>query len=193
MGLASPFFGIESLNQKSATIIGKGMNVEKVKSFLIDLHDNHWKGELPFTCSFIVGLPHETEDTIRSTFEWTKSAPINSVFFPLSISINSFYQSEFQMNYASYGYIIRDVNTGSWRNNNFTSETATALAEEFNKELMYTKDKPSSWFLMTLLNHDIDLMEARNTHVKDLKWSKILRSRHKRIEQYKHQLLFLDK
>jgi radical SAM superfamily enzyme YgiQ (UPF0313 family) len=31
MGLASPFFGIESLNQKSASSIGKGMKVEKAK------------------------------------------------------------------------------------------------------------------------------------------------------------------
>ena len=33
MGLASPYFGIESLNQKSASAIGKGMNVDRAKDF----------------------------------------------------------------------------------------------------------------------------------------------------------------
>lgn len=189
MGLASPFFGIESLNQRAASAIGKGMDVERVKTFLVDLHDNHWKGELPFTCSFIVGLPGETEDSVRSTFEWAQTSPVNAVFFPLSISVQSFYQSEFQLNYSKYGYVVKDMRTGAWRNDNFTSERATSLAEEFNTKLMYTNDFPSSWFLMTLLSHGLTLEEAKSTSVKDLNWSSLLRSRRRKVDIYKRQLL----
>ena len=39
MGLASPFFGIESLNQKSSSSIGKGMNVSRAKEFLFELYN----------------------------------------------------------------------------------------------------------------------------------------------------------
>jgi len=189
MGLASPFFGIESLNQKSATSIGKGMNVNKVKEFLTELHDDHWKKEIPSTCSFIIGLPHETAETVNATFEWTKTAPINPVFFPLSLDTQSFYKSEFQKNYASYGYILRGADKKGWRNSHFTDDTATVLAEQFNQELMYGKNIPASWFLMTLLNHNISINEAMDTKVKDLNWTKIVRERHKKIREYKTYLL----
>lgn len=192
MGLASPFFGIESLNQKSATTIGKGMNSEKVKTFLLDLYHNHWGEEKPFTCSFIVGLPHETPETAEATFNWVKGTKLSSVFFPLSLDIKSFYQSEFNRNYADYGYKITDVETGSWVNDHWDYDKAAETAERFNKELMYVNDRPSSWFLLTLLNHGMKLEEARDTLVKDLSWPKILRAKKMQVQKYKQSILSVN-
>jgi radical SAM superfamily enzyme YgiQ (UPF0313 family) len=189
MGLASPFFGIESLNQKSATSIGKGMKTGKVKDFLLELYHDHWRGEKPFTCSFIVGLPHETRETVQETFEWVKKTELSSTFFPLSISIKSFYQSEFNRNYKDYGYDLKDPETGYWESENFTLDSATEIAEQFNKELMYTNDRPSSWFLMTMLNHGMTLEEARKVLVKDLPWPKILRTKRDKVAEYKKLVL----
>lgn len=186
LGLASPFFGIESLNQKSATAIGKGMNSSKLKDFLLELYFDHWKAEVPITCSYIVGLPHETEATVRETFNWVKTTPLSSIFFGLTLDVRSFYKSEFQQDSHKYGYETVD---GRWRNEHFTQSRAVELAEEFNRELMYTSDRPSSWFLMTLLNHGLDLKTARETRVKDLDWRSLLRVKKQKINDYKSRLL----
>ncbi len=187
MGLASPFFGIESLNQKSASVIGKGMNVDKSKEFLLDLYYNHWKEEIPITCSFIIGLPYETKETIQNTYDWVRNTPINSIFFPLALTHKSFYKSEFDTNHAKYGYTM-DVDTGYWENENFTFKEATDLAESYNQELMRKNDYPSSWFLITLLNHGYTLEEAKKTQNSQLNYNRILREKVKNIKVYKQKL-----
>jgi radical SAM superfamily enzyme YgiQ (UPF0313 family) len=187
MGLASPFFGIESFNQKSASVIGKGMNVDKAKDFLLELYHDHWKEQIPITCSFIIGLPHETKETAQLTYEWVKRSPINAVFFPLALTSKTFYKSEFNTNYADYGYDL-DLDTGHWENENFNYTDANQLAEMYNEELMRKNDYPSSWFLMTLLNHGYSLSEASSTQIKDINYNKILRNRQKNVKAYKLKL-----
>jgi len=184
MGLASPYFGIESLNQKSASSIGKGMNVNRAKDFLLELHHNRWKEQIPITCSFIVGLPHETKETVRNTYQWIKDSPLNALFFPLSINTNSFYKSEFNTDYKKFGYKMEEL-TGYWENEHFNYNEAIAISDEFNNELMFKNDYPSSWFLMTLLNHGYTLEEATTTQIKDLNYSKIFKERQRNIKKYK--------
>jgi len=187
MGLASPFFGIESLNQKSASSIGKGMNVDRAKDFLLELYFDHWKSKIPITCSFIIGLPHETKETINNTYEWVKETPLSSVFFPLALTSKTFYKSEFNTNYKKYGYTL-DVETEYWENENFNYTEATEIAEKFNEELMRGNDYPSSWFLMTLLNHGYSLSDATSTRIKNLNYTKIFKNRQRNIKAYKEKL-----
>jgi radical SAM superfamily enzyme YgiQ (UPF0313 family) len=191
MGLASPFFGIESLNQKSASTIGKGMNIDRAKEFLLELYHDHWEGKIPITCSFIIGLPYETMESIQKTYEWVKNNPINSVFFPLSLTSKTFYKSEFNTNYKDYGYQL-DIDTDYWKNEHFDYTTANNLAEEFNQELMRSENYPSSWFLMVLLNHGYSLEETIKIKIKDLNYSKILRNRQKNINFYKQKILKIN-
>lgn len=191
MGLVSPFFGIESLNQKSASSIGKGMNVNRAKEFLLELHYDHWKEQIPITCSFIIGLPYETKESIQQTYEWVKSNPVNSVFFPLALTSKTYYKSEFNTNYKDYGYQL-DTTTDYWSNEHFDYVSANELAEKFNQELMRSENYPSSWFLMVLLNHGYSLEEARKTKIKDLNYSKIMRNRQQSIRTYKQKILRIN-
>jgi len=191
MGLASPFFGIESLNQKSASSIGKGMNVNRAKDFLLELSNDYWGPSIPITCSFIVGLPHETKQTIQDTYNWVRASPINSVFFPLALTSKTFYKSEFNTNYKEHGYKL-DTDTGYWENEHFNYDEANVLAETFNDELMRKENVPSSWFLMTLLNHGYSLEEASGLKIKDLSYMKIFKNREKRIKEYKEKLLKIN-
>ena len=190
MGLASGFFGIESLNQKSASAVGKGMNVEKTKEFLLDLYYNYWNSNIPITCSFIVGLPYETYDTIKETYDWIKETPLNSMFFPLAITNKSYFKSEFDRNYSEYGYIL-DMDSEKWTNDHFTFDGALELAEQFNTELMRKNDYPSSWFLMTLLSHGYTLNEAKSTQVKDINLKRLLKAKLNNIRNYKSKLMLL--
>lgn len=187
MGLSSPFFGIESFNQKSVSTIGKGMKVEKVKDFLLELYHDHWGPSIPITCSFIIGLPYETRESLESTFKWASESPINSLFFPLTLTNKSFYKSEFHDNYEKYGYKFDDK-VGYWENDEFNYDLAHELSEEYNSKLMYSEDYPSSWFLMTLLNHGYSFDEAVKTKIKDLSYPRIMKRMKRNIQSYKDKL-----
>jgi radical SAM superfamily enzyme YgiQ (UPF0313 family) len=167
------------------------MNVDRAKEFLLELYHDHWKEKIPITCSFIIGLPYETMESIQKTYEWVKNNPINSVFFPLALTSKTFYKSEFNTNYKDYGYQL-DIDTDYWKNEHFDYTTANNLAEEFNQELMRSENYPSSWFLMVLLNHGYSLEEAIKIKIKDLNYSKILRNRQKNINFYKQKILKIN-
>ena len=185
MGLASPFFGIESLNQRSASLIGKGMNTEKVKDFLLELYNTRWNKKIPIYLSLIIGLPYETEDTIRDTFDWVKSTELSASFQPLSILSHSIYKSEFEQHINEYGYTVKD--NGYWENNNMNSIQAEQFAKEFNESLLF-KSRPASWFLMTLLNHNMTLDQCNTMNINELNWAKIMLTKKKKIAQYKSMI-----
>jgi hypothetical protein len=155
------------------------------------LYYDYWKEEIPITCSFIVGLPHETKDTINNTYNWVKTSPINSVFFPLALTNKTYYKSEFNTDYEKYGYKL-DLTTGYWENEHFNYNEATSLAEQYNEELLRQDNYPSSWFLMTLLNHGYTIEQLKQTKIKDLNFKKILRARETRLKEYKDKLLKIN-
>ena len=65
MGIMGHWYGVESLNHQSAKAIGKGMASDRVKEGLLML-DKHFEVNM----SFILGLPHETIDSMRNTQKW---------------------------------------------------------------------------------------------------------------------------
>jgi len=187
MGLATAFFGIESLNQKTASSIGKGMNINKTKDFLYNLY-NEWDREIPITCSFIIGLPYESIDSVFKTYEWIRSSPFNSMFFPLAITDKAYYKSDFDINYEKYGYTFTPE-TGKWHNNFMDFDKALDISNKFNNELMKQNDNPSGWFLMSLLNNGYDFHEAKNLKIKDLNIKRIMRAKINKVNEYKKLLL----
>lgn len=72
MGLWGHFYGIESFNHASAKSIGKGMNPEKLKEGILEAQDYFLKtlGKFRTTFSYIIGLPHETEETFDAGVKW---------------------------------------------------------------------------------------------------------------------------
>lgn len=186
MGLGSAFFGIESLNAASSRAIGKGMKPELIKEFLVELHDVHWKKQIPITCSFIIGLPNETVETVTSTYQWIKTAPVNDLWFPLFIKADSFFKSEFDINFLEYGYKLDEK--GNWYNQNMDYHTALALAEQFNQTGFYTDKFPSSWFLFTLLSYGYTIAELKDIPIKNLSWFSLTRKKLGLVKLYKKKL-----
>jgi radical SAM superfamily enzyme YgiQ (UPF0313 family) len=187
MGLGSAFFGIETLNHSSGKIIGKGMKPEIIKKFLLELYYNHWEEEIPITCSFIVGLPGETIESVNSTREWCKTTPINDLWFPLYIGKHSYYKSEFDKNYDQYGYRLdQDDN---WFTEDMNYHQALELSESFNSEGLYNDNTPSTWFLFALLSYGFTIDELKNTKLKDLHWPRILMRKYANFMKYKKKLL----
>jgi hypothetical protein len=73
MNFLGHFYGIESFNTESARAIGKGMDSERIKQSLLEVKHffksngrKLYRGNL----GLIVGLPHETKQSIENTYNW---------------------------------------------------------------------------------------------------------------------------
>ena len=111
MGLWGHFYGIESFNYESAKSVGKGMRPEKVKEGLLAAQE-YFKKRCKYyraTSSFIIGLPHETEETFDDGIKWifdNMEAP-NAVLFPLFIQ-HELVGSKLKNKYSELDYTFKD-------------------------------------------------------------------------------------
>ena len=71
-GALSLTFGIETFNEKAGKAVGKGLDPEKVKETLHYCREK-WKGKIITSSNFMVGLPHEDEESIWNTVEYLLS------------------------------------------------------------------------------------------------------------------------
>jgi len=177
---------VESFCQESLKTIGKNLSVEKIKTFLNDLYHTHWNKEVNISLGFIIGRPHETEDSINLSVEWLKDKEFSFHFEPLRLDDGgSIYQSEFQKNYQKYGYKLDADNF--WYNEDFNELQAEKLASIINDEYSYRKNKPGGWFLMALLNHFLK-DKVENISIEEISTREILRTKKRRLQEYKRLL-----
>jgi hypothetical protein len=158
MNFRGHYYGIESFNHASAKSVGKGMNPERVKQGLIDIRKyfestGHYRG----TISLIVGLPHETEDTLTQTRDWLLENWKSQSMLAWVLSIP---KSELEIkskfsDYTKYGYtemtdpyvklINNNVNTDVhsdqvlWKNDHMNVfEAESILLKLFHNKEFYT-------------------------------------------------------
>jgi radical SAM superfamily enzyme YgiQ (UPF0313 family) len=144
-GLAGAFFGIESLNWKSAKTIGKGLHPDKVVE---ELHK--FRETLPHVSTaggFIVGLPYDTPESLDN---WTSrvvdhSFPLDSVhFFPLVVHpARTMYASEFEKDFDKWF----TMTPNGWHNGIYDSKWAIDYANKLKQNLQATnRDKVGGFF-----------------------------------------------
>jgi radical SAM superfamily enzyme YgiQ (UPF0313 family) len=178
MGLGHAFMGIETLHPEAAKIIGKGMNPEKLKKFLLELYFDHWKEEIMLTTSFIIGLPKESIESVRDTFNWVNNTPLVSMFFSLNLKEGSHFESEFDVNFEKYGYVKRKSEKtedgffqaiDAWTNEHMTSEIAEKLCLEFN-EIRYVNpgvSRLTAFRMFAMTTHGYTFEQLHNIPGKD--------------------------
>lgn len=195
MGLASVVFGIESFHPYAAKAVGKGTSREKLKKFLLDLYYNHWNEQVSITCSMIVGLPKETEQHLRESFEWfrTEGKDLCDNWYPLNINTTTHYQSAFDKEYSKYGYKL-NVNNEEWVSDEMSHSQAYSISKEFNDIAMYKENQPGSWMIMSLRSYGFSQQELMSWKVKDISWKFLLRKRLRMVQEYKNKLtIFVNK
>jgi hypothetical protein len=121
MGCKGMMFGIESLNNDSLKSIGKGITKDKIRDTLQTIKD-----KIPdalIDSQFIVGLPHDSEETVRSWIEEVcdPTYPLDFVRIGgLALNYNKLYaniwQSDFEKYPEKYGYTFGD-DRSKWVNN----------------------------------------------------------------------------
>jgi len=168
-GLRGAFFGIESLNFESAKAVGKGLRPEKTIETLHLLHEK-WQPDISIQAGFIFGLPHDTEDSIRTWIKWlmSKDNPIDCVaLYALDIKPNSSvpWKSEFEKNYIDYGYRFPDGAHGHrdqiWNNwyNIYTGLSRERVVEIRNEFLTQVPTRVASFGVPNYLNLGYDLKD----------------------------------
>jgi len=124
-GLKSAVFGIETINHKSASSIGKGKNPEEQIEFIRKLKNDKWK-DIIVSSGFILGLPYDTEETLNQFKEWIVSNDNPLDYWDVgTLSISSpefsskYNYSDIDINYKDYGYnvFVKDKRV-RWENNN---------------------------------------------------------------------------
>lgn len=180
MGLRSCHFGVETFNIKTAKFIGKGLNTDKLKLFLLELSER-WKNKISFVCSFIVGLPFETKESCIKTGNWCKENNIPFWLIPLTIHKDAEYKSDIDINYEKYGY--RLVNDEYWETDLMTYQDAVNISGMFTAE--YSSQKISAWNLFALLNVQVhSISELSNMRYQDIDRQIYQHSRYNRLNTY---------
>ncbi len=193
IGVRSVFFGIESLNDASTRAIGKGLSGERIKATLHKCREE-WGDDVAIHTNFIVGLPHDTPETVRSWSKWVlEESPADStLFYPLRLWLKpsateaAVFHSEFSLNAEKYGYT--EYMEG-WKNTAWNYVDAIALADELNTSLVKSGTmKLGAMDIMGLMNYGYTFNELKNKRFKDLNELE-LKSKYKELfEQYKRTL-----
>lgn len=147
MGIKSVFFGIETTNDLSGKIVGKGLGIKRINDTLEMLYDK-WQNEIHITASLIFGLPKDSPDSIKTMSNWalekiqTKRVHIVTAQ-PLTIH-PTLGKAEIDKNPEKYGYKITELETSftkhrytmspaNWKTENYSFEQAVNDAFELQK------------------------------------------------------------
>jgi radical SAM superfamily enzyme YgiQ (UPF0313 family) len=151
-GMAHTFLGLETFNKRSGEVIGKGMHPDRVKQVLQTLKAE-WKDHVRITAGLIVGLPHETMQTLSELEQYllSSSCSLDSwVIHPLMLVEGQ--PSLFGQDPGRYGYTF-DRNRGrtEWINDQMTFTDALRRAAEIRRNTDH-RCRINSWSHMRLQN-----------------------------------------
>lgn len=168
-GLLSPYFGLETFHPRAATSIGKGWNGKKAKDWIPILYNDLWNKEINIFGNFILGLPYESKESWVETLKWCNEHPYGTWnFYPLVLKVHhedSALKSEFDKNYADYGYEVYQNN--SWKRGDIDFRSALTYGMEYNRKL-FEKNRPAGFAIANLLNLGYSYDQIKDKRLKDL-------------------------
>ena len=185
-GLKSTYFGIESFHPEASSTLGKGWNGKYGKDFLLELREK-WGKSVSITCSFIAGLPHETEESMDETQEWLIKHGVadNWLFLQLFLTKGST-ATEFERNSSEYGITFPDPNRRDfWKHDVSNYDTAVKKAQELNyDERRIQMIKPTTWYIPNYASLGYDYDTIMQTRQVDLPWKRMKLKFHFFIRRY---------
>lgn len=161
-GLSSAFFGLETLNPKSAKTIGKNFNRDKVKWIIQKTKDTI--KDVFLQSSFIIGLPHDnkenTEEWLQKYYDenmfgidFTQLSPLKIDSESNSNALNKIWLSDMEKDPAKYGYKFYyndQTNHADWYNEHWTKNECRDLVFHWRQKFLQ-KDTEKKGFLKKLI------------------------------------------
>lgn len=163
MGFLGHYYGVETFNHAAGKAVGKGMNPDKLKAGLLDIKkyfESNGTKRYRAVTAFVLGLPHETEESITSTLEWlVKNWQGQAVdISPLEIPINEFVDkpSKISKDWKKYGYreSTNELHDLNYRHNDLVQVNQVLNWE--NDSLSYAKVREIA-DAFTVYNHKAKL------------------------------------
>lgn len=190
MNFTGYFFGIESFNRASAKAIGKNITMDRAFETMHKMKEV-FNDRVSFYCSFIIGLPYETPETLNNwvTAATSKDSPIDSFMFnPLVINRRSTHTiSEFEQNPEKYGYQILPNN--DWKNNSWDRETCKKLSQEILSTIVSTgRQKASPWVAAGAVKLGYNYHELIKMSHKDINFSEATEKFKNYVKRYKEKV-----
>lgn len=157
MGMRSVEFGIETMNPETGKYIGKKADPVLIEKYLHDLK-KEWQDDVYMAAGFIVGLPFESEHSIRQTMQWLyrEDNPLTGIqlnrywwHIPPSLPLNleqSYDLESAGFNRTPKGWVYENISKiysnpefygfelqgkKDWKNTHLDTETAKKLENEF--------------------------------------------------------------
>jgi hypothetical protein len=135
-GAVSITFGIETMSEIAGKKAGKGLGPKRVKETLNYCSDT-WKSKIVTSSNFIVGLPGETEESLRSTVDWLVSndCPLDIFGFTtlfVRSKTDGRAESKIDKDPKKFNMIIHEDKT--WESENMTFARASELTAKFFKD-----------------------------------------------------------
>lgn len=195
IGVCAMYFGIETFNKKTGTIIGKGYSPEEqIKT--INLIKDTYQSDISLFGSFIIGLPEEKPTSIVKSFNRILKQEIKLdtwAFKPLNIYKKNNYNwdSAFGVDLTKYGYeeLPADDSSAStvkWKNKYFTSDTARELGEQFQAQ--NSNRKIGGQYIFEYMNLGFKFEELNDKSIKELGINTFNNKYNEFITKYKQAL-----
>lgn len=148
-GARGLLWGLESFNYEVARRAGKGTPTEKVKEFLLRFKAEY--GSEVIQCgSFIVGLPGETEDSMKQTIDWLAQHHAVDIALPGVLEIIPFNSrldkirtdyADYSRNPEKYGFEDISFRPPYWRHATMDMHKANELTDLFVQTM--SRDRPA--------------------------------------------------
>jgi radical SAM superfamily enzyme YgiQ (UPF0313 family) len=174
LGIVGAHFGVESLNPKTASAVGKGLLPERTLNTIQRCKEEWTKDDNQcfLCCSFIIGLPHDTRETITG---WMEQA-LNQEYLDritlhpltMSSSVTPIWKSKMEREPVKYGYDIQ-VN-GDWVNHDtgMTSDIAHDMTRHYLRETQRrNRFGPYAFDVPNLLNAGYTLEQLQGRQMTD--------------------------
>jgi len=218
IGVRFFYFGIETLNERTGRIIGKGGSRAKQKQMLETIKKTY--PDVRTHGSFIVGLPEESVSSVVQTIDELSSGSIALDSYgvkPLKIydHNNRMWSSDIDVNYEKYGYEIlcregekisaTDASSGKvaltnlvdrdrhypgyvWKNQHMDLYKANELADYAKMKSNTDSSLPFQWSRLSLLNYGYGFDDILKLTISDNFWNNIKQKRIDFLKNYKKML-----
>lgn len=197
-GLRGAYCGVETLNSKTAKLMGKGSNKEKLISTLKYIKSK-WGDQVMVSAGFMLGLPEESLESMYNTIHMlqTKEFPVDTWhFYPTAIRDDynehaNTYHSEIDQNYTKYGYrrLGKDDYHLDWENDYTSWQEVKKIAtdaQQYSFDHGLAKIDAMTTFIIASLGFDLDY--SRNKISADIPWDKLYHRKLDRAQQYKDRI-----
>jgi Radical SAM superfamily len=130
-GMRSPFFGIESFEENSSKLIGKGWSGKHAKDWLLERR-HRWGTSVTWTLGMIAGLPGQTPQQLEDDNRWINENDMHNWRWAALWLSPDQYQSEFSRNATKYGFRFPDPQQPwYWETDEWTLTQAREYAIRF--------------------------------------------------------------